>query len=271
MQTRKLDNDEVVGTPTLPREGKAQDMIIPLTSQSCSTCGHNRSWHIEDGPCQFTSETGIKCRVHCCQYSENGKAQDVDLPERFGELPERARPSIFDGQPPLTEEDKKGFDPETIKELQGICVEDIPFDPKANVSAIPSPNRNYRGEWVNPFIPEPDIFHGRAEIAQDTLAEIFEPTIPMSVEYFVNERMGSAIKQLDQEIVADFGAAMRADFEGSPSRTYDGILRIEESKDGVEAGGAAGKDRRTVEAVSKGDDGVESGAVGVGEQKGVDG
>ena len=41
--------------------------------------------------------------------------------------------------------------------------------------------------------------------------------------------------------------------------------------DGVEAGGAAGEDRRTVEAVSKGDDGVESGAVGVGEQKGVDG
>jgi hypothetical protein len=41
--------------------------------------------------------------------------------------------------------------------------------------------------------------------------------------------------------------------------------------DDVEAGGAAGEDRRTVEAVSKGDDGVESGAVGVGEQKGVDG
>ena len=106
--------------------------------------------------------------------------------------------------------------------------------------------------------------------AQDTLAEIFEPTIPMSVEYFVNERMGAAIKQLDQEIVADFGAAMRADFEGSPSRTYDGILRMEESKYGVEAGGAAGEDRRTVEAVSKGDDGVESGVVGVGEQKGVE-
>ncbi len=37
-----------------------------------------------------------------------------------------------------------------------------------------------------------------------------------------------------------------------------------------EAGGAAGEDRRTVEAVSKGDDGVESGSVGIGEQKGVD-
>jgi hypothetical protein len=107
--------------------------------------------------------------------------------------------------------------------------------------------------------------------AQDTLAEIFEPTIPMSVEYFLNERMSAMIKQLDQEIVADFRAAMRADFEGSPSRTYDGILRMEESKHGVEAGGAAGEDRRTVEAVSKGDDGVESGAVGVGEKKGVDG
>jgi hypothetical protein len=107
--------------------------------------------------------------------------------------------------------------------------------------------------------------------AQDTLAEIFEPTIPISVEYFLNERIGAAIKQLDQEIVADFGAAMRADFEGSPSRTYDGILRMEESKHDVEAGGAAGEDRRTVEAVSKGDDGVESGAVGVGEKKGVDG
>jgi hypothetical protein len=107
--------------------------------------------------------------------------------------------------------------------------------------------------------------------AQDTLAEIFEPTIPMSVEYFLNERMGAAIKQLDQEIMANYGAAMRADFEGSPSRTYDGILRMEESKHGVEAGGAAGEDRRTVEAVSKGNDGVESGAMGVGEQKGVDG
>ena len=107
--------------------------------------------------------------------------------------------------------------------------------------------------------------------AQDTLAEIFEPTIPMSVEYFLNERMGAMIKQLDQEIVADFGAAMRADFEGSPSRTYDGILRMEESKHDVEAGGAAGEDRRTVEAISKSNDGVESGAVGVGEQKGVEG
>ena len=60
-------------------------------------------------------------------------------------------------------------------------------------------------------------------------------------------------------------------FEGRENRTYDGILRMEESKHGVEAGGSAGEDRRTAEAVSKSDDGVESGAVGVGEQKGVDG
>jgi hypothetical protein len=107
--------------------------------------------------------------------------------------------------------------------------------------------------------------------------EVMNTPVPLKefnrieVDTFLAERMGAAIKQLDQEIVADFGAAMRAAFEGSPSRTYDGILRIEESKHGVEVGGAAGEDRRTVEAVSKGDDGVESGVVGVGEQKGVDG
>jgi hypothetical protein len=95
-----------------------------------------------------------------------GKAQDVDLPDRFGELPERTRPSIFDGQPPLTEEDMRGYSKE---------------------------------QWA--------------------------------------------------EIIAGNKGGL----------------------DGVEAGGAAGEDRRTVEAVSKGDDGVESGAVGVGEKKGVDG
>jgi uncharacterized protein YodC (DUF2158 family) len=93
-------------------------------------------------------------------------AQDEDLPDRFGELPERTRPSIFDGQPPLTEEDKRGYSKE---------------------------------QWA--------------------------------------------------EIIAENSGGL----------------------DGVEAGGAAGEDRRTVEAVSKGDDGVESGAVGVGEKKGVDG
>jgi hypothetical protein len=90
------------------------------------------------------------------------------------------------------------------------------------------------------------------------------------IEEFVDERIKAAETKIVEEIIEDYGAAMRADFEGSPSRTYNGILRMEESKHGVEAGGSAGEDRRTVEAVSKGDDGVESGSVGVGEQKGVD-
>jgi uncharacterized Zn finger protein (UPF0148 family) len=103
---------------------------------------------------------------YCHAEHLTSKAQDEDLPDRFGELPERTRPSIFDGQPPLTEEDKRGYSKE---------------------------------QWA--------------------------------------------------EIIAENSGGL----------------------DGVEAGGAAGEDRRTVEAVSKGDDGVESGAVGVGEKKGVDG
>jgi uncharacterized Zn finger protein (UPF0148 family) len=103
---------------------------------------------------------------YCHAEHLTSKAQDEDLPDRFGELPERTRPSIFDGQPPLTEEDKRGYSKE---------------------------------QWA--------------------------------------------------EIIAENSGGL----------------------DGVEAGGAAGEDRRTVEAVSKGDDGVESGVVGVGEQKGVDG
>ena len=35
----------------------------------------------------------------------------------FGELPERTRPSIFDGQPPLTEEDKRGYSKEQWAEI----------------------------------------------------------------------------------------------------------------------------------------------------------
>lgn len=144
----------VRGTPTLPLEGKAQD--------DCEVChgtkgGVRGNENIVDGK--------VICD-YCHAEHLTSKAQDEDLPDRFGELPERTRPSIFDGQPPLTEEDKRGYSKE---------------------------------QWA--------------------------------------------------EIIAENSGGL----------------------DGVEAGGAAGEDRRTVEAVSKGDDGVESGAVGVGEKKGVDG
>jgi hypothetical protein len=146
--------ERVRGTPTLPLEGKAQD--------DCEVChgtkgGVRGNENIVDGK--------VICD-YCHAEHLTSKAQDEDLPDRFGELPERTRPSIFDGQPPLTEEDKRGYSKE---------------------------------QWA--------------------------------------------------EIIAENSGGL----------------------DGVEAGGAAGEDRRTVEAVSKGDDGVESGVVGVGEQKGVDG
>lgn len=149
----KVSIKEVQGTPTVPRGGKAQD--------DCEVChgtkgGVPGNENIVDGK--------VICD-YCHAEHLTSKAQEPDLPEHFGELPERTRPSIFDGMRPLTEEDKKGYSEE---------------------------------QWA--------------------------------------------------EIIAENSGG----------------------SDGDEAGGAAGEDRRTVEAVSKGDDGVESGAVGVGEQKGVD-
>lgn len=134
----------------------------PTEAEAKREAGHYAMMYAQDGPVKVS----VKEVRRNPTLPREGKAQDEDFPDRFGELPERTRPSIFDGQPPLTEEDKRGYSKE---------------------------------QW----------------------AEI------------IAENKGGS--------------------------------------DGVEAGGAAGEDRRTVEAVSKGDDGVESGAVGVGEQKGVDG
>jgi hypothetical protein len=133
----------------------------PTEESARREAAHYALMYSQDGPVKVS----IKEVRGTPTLPRRGKAQDVYLPERFGELSERTCLSIFDGMRTLTEEDKKGYSEE---------------------------------QW----------------------AEI------------IAENQGGS--------------------------------------DGVEAGGAAGEDRRTIEAVSKGDDGVESGSVGVGEQKGVD-